>query len=389
MSVNHAVRAPAGLCHYVPVPPPPPRSCAADRCPGLLRPHHADDGALVRLRVPGGVLTSAMFAALRSVSDEFGDGRIHLTSRANAQLRSLPTGMDSHLPGRLFEVLRTAGFLPSPSHERVRNIVCSPLSGIAGGRADVRGLAGALDRALCAAPELADLPGRFLFGIDDGRGDVAKMGCDVLALAEAPGCARIIVGDLAGPAVPLHAAPGALVALARRFAAAADGHWRARELPLRGGELLDGPVTATLPDTPAPTMVYGALPGGALSVLAPMGVLTPEHGDALAAAAGTDGTLIITPWRGVVVVPQPAPPRGALARLAGTGLVTTNDSPWTRITACIGAPGCAKSAGDTHAAARAAASGPGPPGHVHVVGCSRACGAPHSPHTLLELGSKR
>ncbi len=403
MSVNHAVQAPARLCHYVPVLPPPPRSGAADRCPGLLRPHHADDGALVRLRVPGGALTAEMFAALRSVSDEFGDGRIHLTSRANVQLRALPTGPDGQLPGRIVDVLRTAGLLPSPRHERVRNIVCSPLSGIAGGRADVRGLAGALDRTLCADPGLAALPGRFLFGIDDGRGDVAGMGCDVLALAETPGRARIVAGDLAGPAVPLHAVPGALIALARGFAGAADGRWRVRELPRRGAELLDGHATGTLPYAPAPAMAYGALPGGALSVLAPLGVLTPEQGDALAAAAGGDGTLIVTPWRGIVVVPQEAPRCGALARLADSGLATTADSPWTRVTACVGAPGCAKSAGDTHAAARAAAAGPpgqvssGPfqtlPAHVtlpvHVVGCPRACGAPRGPHTLLQLGSRK
>jgi precorrin-3B synthase len=61
----------------------------------------------------------------------------------------------------------------------VRNIVASPLSGRVGGTTDIRGLVTELDDAIQSEPALAELPGRFLFGVDDGRGDISGLGADV------------------------------------------------------------------------------------------------------------------------------------------------------------------------------------------------------------------
>ena len=61
-----------------------------DLCPGVFRPWPADDGALVRLRVPGGHFTRTTLLALLDVAESYGDGRVHLTKRANLQLRALP-----------------------------------------------------------------------------------------------------------------------------------------------------------------------------------------------------------------------------------------------------------------------------------------------------------
>ena len=84
---------------------------------------------------------------------------------------------------KLARRLADIGLLPSPSHERVRNIVASPLSGRVGGTSDVRSMIGRLDVAVCAELELADLPGRVLFALDDGRGDVASLAPDFGVLA--------------------------------------------------------------------------------------------------------------------------------------------------------------------------------------------------------------
>ncbi|MEO8815503.1 MAG: nitrite reductase, partial [Mycobacterium sp.] len=64
-----------------------PARTRADLCPGVLRPWLADDGLLVRLRLVGGRLPVASLARLLAVSAEFADGRIHLTRRANLQVR--------------------------------------------------------------------------------------------------------------------------------------------------------------------------------------------------------------------------------------------------------------------------------------------------------------
>jgi precorrin-3B synthase len=134
----------------------------------------------LRIRLPGGVLAGSALRRLAAASVDLADGRIGLTSRANLQLRGVREGDVA----TLVEQVRSAGLLPHPEHERVRNIVATPLSGRRPGALDdVDPLVHDLDVALCARPLLAQLPGRFLFAVDDGSGDVQDEGADVLAVA--------------------------------------------------------------------------------------------------------------------------------------------------------------------------------------------------------------
>ncbi|MEU5025334.1 nitrite reductase [Streptomyces milbemycinicus] len=186
-----------------------------DACPGALRLHSADDGALARVRLPAGLLTARQALVLALAAEELGDGRLDLTSRGNLQLRGLDAGCGAGLAARL----RTAGLLPSDRHDRVRNIVASPLSGLDGaGYADVSAWARELDALLCDnAPagsglaELAGLSGRFLFALDDGRGDVAALGADVTLIATPGGEAVLRLGSAGGHGLarPKSTAPNA------------------------------------------------------------------------------------------------------------------------------------------------------------------------------------
>ncbi len=228
-----AMPSPATPCPGV---PGPPRRSRDDACPGALRLHTADDGALARIRLPGGLLTSRQAHCLASIAEDLGNGELELTSRGNVQVRGLPGDCGRQLADRL----RPVGLLPSDTHERVRNVVVSPLTGLDGrGRADVGGWVRELDALLCADPGAAALSGRFLFAVDDGRGDAAALGADVTIIATPGGGAELRTGA-GGPRLRVAAedAARAAVAAAEAFlhAAAESGTraWRVRDLPHRG-----------------------------------------------------------------------------------------------------------------------------------------------------------
>ncbi|WP_304452719.1 nitrite reductase [Nocardiopsis sp. YSL2] len=277
-----------------------------DRCPGALRPWPADDGLLVRLRLVGGRLPASTLRDVAAVAAEFGDGRVRVTGRANIQLRALP-GHDGRLTPEAFHAVEGTGLLPSPAHELVRNIMASPCTGRTGGRADLRPLAAALDGLLCADPRRAGLPGRFLFVLDDGRGDLVERSCDLGLTALDARVAQVRVGDGWGPVVPLDEAPGAIVRLADEFLArrgeGPSAAWHVAELP---APLTDPvPPDPRLPDA-APPLPYGPLAGGGRHVPVPDAGLDRAAAEALAEEAlaagdGERGDLVVTPWRGVLV----------------------------------------------------------------------------------------
>ncbi|MFJ5782410.1 cobalamin biosynthesis protein CobG [Streptomyces hydrogenans] len=371
------------LAAMPPTPPTPPEPGEprirdrGDACPGALRLHAAADGFLARLRLPAGRLTARQAVALAAAADSLGDGRISVTSRGNAELRGLAESCGAELAA----LLDAAGLLPSPSHERIRNIVASPAAGLDGlGHADVQLWARALDAALCAEPRAAALSGRFLFVLDDGRGDVAGLGGDVTLIAAPDGATTLLAGSGAFAVPAADAVPAALacaLAFLDAARAAGTGAWRPRELPAAhlpdwAGALARAGIAAepvlSPPVPPAPGPAPGPLGDRALHVLAPLGRLTAAQLRALADGAAE---VRLTPWRGAVVV---GPAADRLPLLAARGLITDPAAPGAGVTACTGLAGCAKSLADVRADAARAPGGPLP---VHYSGCERRCGHPH------------
>ncbi|MFE4861416.1 cobalamin biosynthesis protein CobG [Streptomyces sp. NPDC056670] len=356
-----------------------------DACPGALRLHTADDGGLARLRLPGGILTNRQVEALAVAAERYGDGHLGITSRGNAELR----GIGDHCGNGLAELLRHTALMPSERHERVRNIVASPLAGLDGeGHGTLHPWLRALDALLCAQDWTTALSGRFLFALDDGRGDVAGLGGDVTLLSRDGGSALIRVGATT-LRVAAADAPRAALAAAHAFLATANaagtGAWRVRELPpghevdlaaaLARAGIPAGPAPtpdeAPAPVPPEPGAVRG--PDGTYAVLvAP--VLGRVSSGQLRALAGPGGGIRITPWRGFVV--PGFDERGArerLAELGDAGFITGPGSPWSGVGACTGRPGCAKALADVRRDALPGAGGL----PVYWSGCERRCGHPH------------
>ncbi|MFG1641313.1 precorrin-3B synthase [Amycolatopsis sp. NPDC049252] len=338
---------------------PTPARVRADACPGVFATHDAADGPLARVRLPGGAVSPAQLRALADCADACGDGDLHLTSRGNVQLRGVTR------PG-LAARLTDAGLLPSPSHERVRNVLASPLSGLTGGLADVRGLALSLDRLLCATPELASLPGRFLFAFDDGRGDVAGEGADVCwrATGSSSGTLLLAGGDT-GRRVTRADAVSTLIGVALEFLRIRGSAWRVAEL--------DDPAWRGTPvpraDIPVPA---GMISESVAGVVPRFGRLSAAQVRALASF----GPAVVTPWKSLVL---PDVPADVFERLGfgGEALGTS---------ACIGRPGCAKSRADVRADA---VFRPGL--RAHFSGCERRCGKPSQSHVdvVAEAGGYR
>ena len=356
-----------------------------DACPGTLRAHSAADGDLARVRLPGGMISAAQLRALARVATRAASNTLELTSRGGLQLRGI-TDL-----GAVVEAAIAADLLPSVTHDRVRNIISSPLSGRSGGLFDVRSWVDDLDRAIRSSLILAGLPGRFLFSIDDGRGDASSVDADVGVRVLGEDVALLVAAEDTGIRLDRSAAVPAMVAVARRFAEQRGTSWRIREMTDRTALLADFAIPAgagrAMPITPVPPVGWIEQDDGLIAVGAavPFGVLTS---DVALGLADYDAPLVITPWRTVLICDLDGIAAvDALRTLTPMGLVFDKMSPWLNVSACVGSQGCRHSAADVRAdAADAVAAADGPMQRQHWVGCERACGSPPVGEVMVATG---
>ncbi len=346
------------------------------------------------MRVPGGLLTAAQVDVLADAAERLGTGTMSLTARGNVEIRGLSEAAGAELGA----LLQGAGVLPSPTHERVRNIVVSPTAGLDdpvapagssassktrgsratgrstgaakpsehGASADLTAVVRALDGLLIHTPRTADLSGRFLFGLDDGRGDVLALDPDLAARWIGRTGVEIVIGGRAVLVADASDVPQALVTAACAFLDARDATgetgWRLAELdddePVVRAivEALVDAEPARVPDAgfaPAPHHDGAPVPPGRVGattvhLVLPLGEAPAATWRALAGVARHgDGLLRTTPWRSVLLAGLECTERDALlARAEELGLVADPGDPTVGATACTGLPGCASSRAD-------------------------------------------
>jgi precorrin-3B synthase len=360
------------------VTPAPDQRTRPDRCPGVLALHEGADGWLARVRVPGGRLSAEALLALAAISEELGNGLVDLTARANLQLRGLAPVAAAALAPRLNAV----GLLPSTAHDRVRNVLASPLAGRAPDALDeVDSVVALLDEQVSATRLLSELPGRFCFLVDDGTGAGREIGPDVTVVARGDG--RFGVA-LDGRPLEFEGDGAQAVAVALRAAGAfvmkrGDG-WRLSETPGGAGTIAAELGLGLAPVTRA-ARTRGFRPGTieqrdgrvALTALAPLGQLWPELLRALASVS--DDVRLSTRRTVTLVDLDPGVVHDTREALAAAHLVMDRASGWVGLTACAGTGRCPRAQADVRraAAARArdrAATDPA----EHWAACERRCG---------------
>ncbi len=415
----------------------------ATACPGLFYTTPAQDGMLFRIRVPGGSLTATQALEIADIADRHSEGMLHITNRANLQIRTwqaVPTESLAHL-----QTLDLAGRSAATDH--LRNIMLSPTAGLDRHSLwDPRPVAQQWSDYLADHPELSVLSAKFSVGFDGGEAvSIGDRPNDIVWAAILDGGAlklqlKLGIGDRGAPPgyvgvqiVPDQVLPtlAALAAVYRDYTVtSATPAPRLRVLVQDWGletylaavaERLFSPwQRSSLQRTIATDNFYGHIgshhqrqPGlSYLGVALPLGRLSSAQLRGVVAIAQeyAQGQVRLTPWQNLLIADIPSDDVATVAeRIKTLGLPSQVAHPWSRMVACAG-KGCKASATDTQTDAlmladqlvqsmttmtptmttttTTMARGTKAFGHplsIHVTGCEKSC-AQHPPADVTLLG---
>lgn len=390
---------------------PVPRPSA---CPGLLRIVQALDGGICRVKLAGGVLSSAQARAIAQAAERCASGVLELTNRSNLQIR----GVHAEAERQLIEALLAAGLGPSkPAADDVRNLLLSPAAGLdPQALLDTRPLAAALLELLQNTAALHGLSAKFAIQLDGGEALAMLEHPHDIWLSALPGRPARLAFGLAG--CPGDAPLGVIEAeqavplieqLLRLFLdLVGSAHSRMRQLlaVVPPSQLLQQLQTRLPFAVQAAPTAWQRAP---VSQRAPIGIYPQQQTGLYMVAAGArlgridagqlraladlaehygDAYLRLTPWQGLLLpnIPEPSSAK-LLQTLAELGLLTDAEEPLSQLIACTGAAACAKGLTDSKAdalnlAVRLRGSRASP--QVHLSACPRSCAAAHTaPYTLL------
>ena len=404
---------------------------------GLFYVAPAQDSFMLRLRVPGCLLTAPQMRGLAEMASDWGSGRADITTRGNLQIREFqPKDIV-----RVLTKLRSIGMTSrGAGADNIRNITASPLSGIDPEELyDVAPLAEAMHHYILNSRDLYGLPRKFNIAFDNGGSistlaDTNDIGFVAVRVGEGMDIPagiyfRVLLCGITGHkqfatdcGVLLHQGQTVAVAAAmiRVFSEQGDRtdrkKARLKYLVDRWGlakfveetekrlafPLLRFPVEKSEPRKPIDRAGHVGVhpqrqPGlNYVGVAVPVGRLPVNQMFALADVADRFGTgeLRLTVWQNLILPNIPSENLGAVTEsLLAAGLKISAGAVMSGTVACTGNKGCRYAATDTkrHAVELATLLDERfpvvEPVNLHATGCPHSC-AQHYIGDIGLLGTK-
>ncbi len=327
-------------------------------CPSALKPMASGDGLLVRLRPKFGRFTREELLSVSDLCENYGNGLLDFTNRANIQIRGVVKGQ--HAP--LIEALYDRGLIDDIM-ERFggRNMILAP-DWLEGGRTET------LAKEFYAAlNNLPDLPSKFGFSIEvDSEFSLRTVSSDIrLERSNIDGLVVRADGSAFGRAVSEKNAITAMFEMAKWFIetnGAASGrmahHLKKTQLPKSWRTTLPVRIPRSSLNGKFNLGILLGIPFGQMTTKVLRGLIEDTKSRAIR----------LTPWRSIL--------------LEGIDCVKSNDFTIGRtdellaIDACPGAPACASASVETRKLAANLAQRTAQP--MHISGCSKGCALPKS-----------
>jgi ferredoxin-nitrite reductase len=408
-------------------------------CPSLFNATSAEDGILSRIRLPSGLITSTQCDALIQVVNQFGNGEIQITNRANLQIRT-----SQALSLEVLQDFQDYGLASSrASIDGLRNIMASPTAGI-----DIHAKINTIpfvkqwNLYLVNHPELEILSNKFSVCFDGGETiSVSDRPNDICLVAveidrEIYFDLYLGIGDRGESPLPVNVlipchqvleVLAALTEIYRDYTEQKLNQNYSRARPPRLRELLHewgiklyiqaveeklGYSLRPSPLAPLPQErgiredfsykhlgIHSEKRSGIfyIGVVIPLGRLTSRQLKGLSELAKQygGGALRLAPWQNLIVTDiAEANIELVKQKLNDLGLSISANHPYAAIAACSGSKGCKASLTDTQADAKKVAAHLenciqlDRPINIHFSGCDKSC-AQHHPSDIALVGIQR
>ena len=404
---------------------------------GLFYVAPAQDSFMLRMRIPGAIMTAAQLRGMAQMATDWGSGRADITTRANLQIREFQ-------PRNIVNVLNKIQSLGMSSRgsgaDNIRNITASPITGLDPEELlDVLPHAEALGQYIFNSRDLYGLPRKFNVAFDNGgrisvvadTNDIGFMAVRVPEGKTLPAGVyfRIVLCGITGHRqfatdcgvmIRPHEAIAVAAAMIRVFAEHGDrtdrkkarlkylvDRWGVAKFLEETEKLLAFPLLRfaeadCLPRRPVDRAGHIGVhpqsqPGlSYIGISVPVGRLPAAQMNAIADIANTFGTgeIRLTVWQNLIV-PNIADDKipAAQQALLDAGLQFTAGPVLSGTVACTGNQGCKYAATDTKSHAVALARHLDErfqlvqPVNLHVTGCPHSC-AQHYIGDIGLLGAK-